>query len=86
MSAPEAGQLGPMAAAWPSINVTDSNEDCLFINVYAPAHASALPVTVYLHAGEFRYGSPNDLESNAPSVGNGSVLLVTLNTRLSLLG
>ncbi len=75
-----------MAAAWPSINVTDSNEDCLFINVYAPAQASALPVMVYLHAGEFRYGSSNDLESNALSFGNGSVLLVTLNTRLSLLG
>jgi carboxylesterase type B len=33
------------------------NEDCLFLNVYAPANASSLPVLVWIHGGG--YGSGN---------------------------
>ncbi|KAH8043801.1 carboxylic ester hydrolase [Aureococcus anophagefferens] len=57
---------------WPSIDVDDSSEDCLFVNVWAPTDRSTpLPVLVYLHSGEFRYGSANDVESRWPSFGAG---------------
>ena len=41
---------------------------------------------VYLHAGEFRFGSSNDLENNWPFFANGQVILVTANVRLGLFG
>ena len=41
---------------------------------------------VYLHAGEFRFGSSNDLENNWPYFANKSVILVTGNVRLGVLG
>jgi len=41
---------------------------------------------VYLHAGEFRFGSSNDRESNWPFFAHGKVILVTGNVRLGLLG
>lgn len=73
--------------AWNSINVTNSDEDCLYLNVYAPAAATeTLPVMVYFHAGEFRFGSSNDRESAWPYFANGTVLLVTANVRLGLMG
>ena len=78
---------------WPSINVSSSSEDCLFANVWAPSgrgRAAALPVMVYVHSGEFRFGSANDGESRWPGFGAGgdaeAVVLVAANSRLGLLG
>jgi carboxylesterase type B len=76
---------------WPSIDVDDSSEDCLFVNVWAPSDRSTpLPVLVYLHSGEFRYGSANDVESRWPSFGAGGatepVILVAANSRIGFLG
>lgn len=51
-------------------------------NVTAPL----LPVMVYMHAGEFRFGAANDRESGFPYFAEGSVILVTANARLSLMG
>ena len=87
----------PLTPAWNSINLTDSSEDCLFINVYTPAGASAgasaaehqpgRPVMFYMHAGEFRFGSSNDLESAWPYFDvDHDVVLVTANVRLGLFG
>ena len=41
---------------------------------------------IYLHAGEFRYGTAQDRESAWPYFANGSVILVTTNSRLGLTG
>ena len=64
-------------------------QDCLFANVYVPAGTkptSKMPVMVYLHAGEFRFGASNDQENNWPYLSQGSVILVTFNVRLGLFG
>lgn len=75
---------------WNSLNLSAGSEDCLYLNVYAPAttagNSDALPVMVYFHAGEFLYGSSNDLENDWPYFAKGQVLLVTANVRLGLLG
>ena len=34
----------------------ESNEDCLFLSVYAPSNASNLPVLVYIHGGGYGLG------------------------------
>lgn len=77
------------APAWETLNLTVCSEDCLYINVYAPSSRTAstpLPVMLYLHAGEFRYGTSNDAESNWPYFAGGDVILVTANARLGILG
>lgn len=75
--------------AWISLNLTISSEDCLYVNVYTPSSASAnskLPVMLYFHAGEFRFGASNDQENNWPFFAHGRVLLVTANVRLGMFG
>lgn len=85
MGSPTVGHYLP--PAWRTLNLSNSSEDCLYLNVYAPSNASSLlPVMVYMHAGEFRFGAANDRESNWPNFANGSVLLVTANFRLGLFG
>lgn len=89
--APGTNTFQPTHPAWATINVTSASEDCLYANVYAPSAARGdtadpVPVMVYFHAGEFRYGAANDGESNWPYFANGNVVLVTANVRLGLFG
>ena len=75
------GASCPQKGGWPTINLTVISEDCLFLNVYAPVPSpdatpkEGYPVMVYLHAGEFRYGSSNDAENNWPYFSNTTVLV-----------
>ena len=77
----------PPPGYWNSLNITVTSEDCLFVNVYTPAHMksnSTFPVMVYIHAGEFWVGSSNDLENDwAPAP---DVILVTFNFRVGAFG
>ncbi|KKO97062.1 acetylcholinesterase [Trichoderma harzianum] len=51
------GPLCPQAyLAVPGVPNTLGNEDCLFLNVYAPSNASRLPVLVYIHGGGYGFG------------------------------
>eukprot|EP01059_Diplonema_ambulator_P033338 TRINITY_DN6911_c1_g1_i1.p1 TRINITY_DN6911_c1_g1~~TRINITY_DN6911_c1_g1_i1.p1 ORF type:complete len:741 (+),score=143.60 TRINITY_DN6911_c1_g1_i1:845-3067(+) len=88
-SCPQPGspQTG-LAPGWPSINVSLSSEDCLYLNVFMPYGLdvdSFRAVMVYFHAGEFMYGSSNDEENNFPYFTTTNIL-VTVNSRLGLLG
>src|SRR5215469_3546031 len=64
-------------------------EDCLYLNVYAPASAnqiSKLPVMVWIHGGGFIAGAGSEPRySNSALVSKG-VVLVTINYRLGLFG
>jgi para-nitrobenzyl esterase len=63
------------------------NEDCLFLNVYAPAHAGApLPVLVWIHGGGNVQGSGSGRYYNGTALARQGVVVVTLNYRLGLLG
>src|SRR5579884_1171937 len=64
-----------------------TNESCLYLNVFAPAHATAgsrLPVMFWIHGGAFISGESNDYIPTA-LVSHG-VVVVTINYRLGLLG
>ena len=84
--------LQPMDGGWNTQEGKDNmSEDCLYLNVVAPAAATAkgraaksYPVVVYLHAGEFHYGSASDRESDWPFADD--VILVTPNSRLGPFG
>eukprot|EP01047_Picozoa_sp_COSAG01_P002179 COSAG01_NODE_56_length_31088_cov_39.354771_15_plen_589_part_00 len=67
-----------------------NSEDCLYLNIMAPANASsssstALPVMLFVHGGGGVWGSGRAYAQSAALVERG-VLLVTMNYRLGSLG
>jgi para-nitrobenzyl esterase len=67
----------------------DQSEDCLFLNVMAPATKATRPrpVIVYIHGGAYSSGSGSSpLYDGAAMCGRGDVVVVTVNHRLSVFG
>ena len=64
------------------------DEDCLFLNVWAPeADAKPRPVMVWIHGGAYTFGSAGQpLFDGTALVSAGDVVLVTVNYRLGALG
>ncbi|WP_328308327.1 carboxylesterase family protein [Streptomyces sp. NBC_00442] len=65
-----------------------TSEDCLYLNVTAPAGASAgrpRPVIVWLHGGGFTSGAGSSYDAHR-MVRGGDVVVVTVNYRLGALG
>jgi para-nitrobenzyl esterase len=77
-------------AALPGMDVGPQSEDCLYLNVYAPAGASPQarkPVMVWIHGGGFVIGSGAQSIYDARMLArHGDVVVVTLNYRLGALG
>ena len=74
--------------SWPGSKSTIS-EDCLFLNVWAPATAtkgSKLPVMVWIHGGGFTGGSGSGPGSAGDAFAKQGVILTTINYRLGRLG
>ena len=64
-------------------------EDCLFLNVYAPADAapkSKLPVMFWIHGGGFAGGASSEPRHNGDFLPLKGVVLVTINYRLGVFG
>jgi len=68
--------------------VTDTSEDCLYLNVWAPAKHTArgCPVMVWIHGGGFTIGSGCQSAFNGESLARQGVVVVTINYRLGPLG
>jgi para-nitrobenzyl esterase len=65
------------------------SEDCLFLNIYAPATATAkskLPVMFWIHGGGFSGGGSNEPRHNGDFLPLKGVVLVTINYRLGVFG
>lgn len=70
-------------------NDAGPSEDCLYLNVYAPAKAkqgSKLPVMVWIHGGGFLAGSGSEPRYTNPALVAKGVIVVTLNYRLNVFG
>ncbi|MCU1551021.1 MAG: carboxylesterase [Glaciihabitans sp.] len=66
---------------------TPRSEDCLTLNVIAPAETSNhLPVMVYIHGGAYGVGSPSDLPFRGVNFVRRGAVHVTLNYRLNAFG
>ena len=68
-----------------------TSEDCLFLNVWAPAktvgHPEAkLPVAMWIHGGAYAGGCGNDVAFDGEAWAERGVILVTINYRLGMLG
>ncbi len=65
------------------------SEDCLFLNVFAPAEAkgkSKLPVMFWIHGGGYSAGSASEPRHNGDFLPLKGVVLVTINYRLGVFG
>jgi para-nitrobenzyl esterase len=66
---------------------TPRSEDCLSINVAAPAEPETrLPVMVYIHGGGYSVGSPRDTAFRGINFARRGVVHVTFNYRLNAFG
>jgi para-nitrobenzyl esterase len=75
---PQAGSTAPLP----------QSEDCLFLNVYAPATAtphSKLPVFLWIHGGALVSGTGADYDPSV-MVAENNIIVVTINYRLGALG
>jgi len=66
-----------------------ASEDCLFLNVYAPADAtgkSKLPVMFWIHGGGYSGGGSDEPRHNGDFLPTKGVVLVTINYRLGVFG
>uniref|UniRef100_A0A3B3BZI5 Carboxylic ester hydrolase n=1 Tax=Oryzias melastigma TaxID=30732 RepID=A0A3B3BZI5_ORYME len=76
-------QLGALLAEIPDIS-----EDCLYLNIYAPANRpqnARLPVMVWIHGGGFSLGSASMFDGSALAVYE-DVIVVLIQYRLGVLG
>lgn len=62
------------------------SEDCLFLNIWKPTHASKTPVMVWIHGGALRAMSGSLALYSGSQLAHKGVIVVTLNYRLGVLG
>jgi para-nitrobenzyl esterase len=75
-------ELGPPDPAAPPMA-----EDCLYLNVTAPARASGRPVLFWLHGGGYESGQgPNQAGDGVAFARSHGLVVVTINYRLGALG
>ncbi|MBD0272969.1 MAG: carboxylesterase family protein [Acetobacteraceae bacterium] len=92
-SAPlQATEFGSPCPQPPRLGSPSANEDCLFLNVFAPTRGPGRrPVMVFIHGGSFTAGN-GGVALNGPDytgteiVEQAGVVVVTINYRLSVLG
>jgi para-nitrobenzyl esterase len=76
------GELGPPAPGAPP-----TDEDCLYLNVTAPAGLSGRPVLFWLHGGGYETGdAAQAAEDGAAFARSHQIVVVTINYRLGALG
>ncbi|KAG0651279.1 Secreted lipase [Hyphodiscus hymeniophilus] len=89
----QANRFGPQCPQSPlssgtPVNVTAglSDEDCLYLNVYAPANASSLPVLVWIHGGGYGAGNGQENLNLIIAANNNSFVGVSIQYRLGAFG
>jgi para-nitrobenzyl esterase len=71
----------------PQPDAPPTSEDCLYLNVTAPAGAAGRPVLFWIHGGGYETGSgPDQAEDGAAFARTHGIVVVTFNYRLGALG
>ena len=85
----QTSKFGPTCAQVTTLGVfagpANSNEDCLYLNVFTPDVKAKLPMLVWIHGGGYYDGASNDYDA-AKLVTRGNLVVVTFNYRLNLFG
>ncbi|MDZ7815865.1 MAG: carboxylesterase family protein [Planctomycetota bacterium] len=85
----QATSFGPACPQQPDKmfgRLKDMDEDCLFLNVWAPKAASGAPVIVWLHGGSFVSGKGSQGIFDGYWLAESGAVVVTLNYRLGPFG
>lgn len=76
-----------VSTSFPNMNIT---EDCLYLNVYTPVKPTVgdhtLPVLLWIHGGEFKFGSGILDQYDPRFLMDYDIVVVTINYRLGVLG
>ncbi|MEQ8559166.1 MAG: carboxylesterase family protein [Henriciella sp.] len=64
----------------------DSSEDCLSLNIWAPADVADAPVVVWIHGGSLRIGGAAQPVYDGTAYAERGVVFVSINYRLGVLG
>lgn len=81
----EAKPFGPYSTAF--LIPPERSEDCLYLNVWAPAKGSAKrPVYVFIHGGAYQAGGANIAAYNGDALARRGAVVVTIQYRLGMLG
>ncbi|HLK66338.1 MAG TPA: carboxylesterase family protein [Bryobacteraceae bacterium] len=62
------------------------SEDCLYLNIWAPAKGARMPVLVYFHGGGFAAGSGDEPRYDGENFARKGIVVVTVNYRLGVFG
>jgi para-nitrobenzyl esterase len=62
------------------------SEDCLTLNIWAPADARDAPVFVWIHGGSLQSGSSNESMYDGTRLAERGIIVVSINYRLGVLG
>ncbi len=64
----------------------ETSEDCLSLNIWAPANARNAPVLVWIHGGSLIAGSGRQAMYDGEAMARRGVIVVSINYRLGILG
>jgi para-nitrobenzyl esterase len=80
--------MQPVAGGKPDFRSKEMSEDCLYLNVWAPAQATdaKLPVLVYFHGGGFVIGDASKPRYDGANLASRGMIVVTANYRLGVFG
>lgn len=62
------------------------SEDCLYLNIWAPAAKGSFPVLVYFYGGGFIAGDASEPRYDGESMAQNGIVAVTVNYRLGVFG
>jgi para-nitrobenzyl esterase len=62
------------------------SEDCLYLNIWAPANASHAPVLFWIHGGAFTTGSGGEAMYDGAKLAARGIVVVSINYRLGVFG
>ena len=79
-------QPKPQAASIYAWNLRPMSEDCLTLNIWAPASARKAPVFFWIHGGALSSGSGSDGLYDGAALAARGVVVVSINYRLGVLG
>ena len=69
-----------------SSDISPFSEDCLTLNIWAPADADGAPVYFWIHGGALSHGSSKESLYDGASLAQRGIVVVTINYRLGVFG
>ncbi|EPQ31034.1 uncharacterized protein PFL1_01223 [Pseudozyma flocculosa PF-1] len=83
---PQSWPTGLLPMVAPLLPAISGDEDCLFLNVWAPRDAHNLPVMVWIHGGGYGQGDGQQDMMSILAANNNSFIVVSIQYRLGAFG